>query len=104
MPNYIVKLTQGDKSWYLEWSTIVDAPITYGMTLEEFRQWYREEYGRDGISKLEERLERVERTGTSSFQRFELEHLLEMNRAGVKESCLTKGEIIQHYCIDRPKG
>ena len=41
MSNPIVKLTRGDKSWYLIWSTVADAPATYGMTLEELREHRR---------------------------------------------------------------
>lgn len=45
---------------YLEWSTVVDAPVTFGMTLEEFREHYREQYGAASMAELEQRLARVE--------------------------------------------
>lgn len=63
MPKFIVKIA----GKYLEWSTIVDAPSTYGMTLEQFKAYYRDEYGRLSMRELEERLARVEVTGTSSM-------------------------------------
>jgi hypothetical protein len=40
MPTYICKFQDGEKAYYLEWSTIVDAPITTGMSLQEFKQHY----------------------------------------------------------------
>ncbi len=97
MPRYIVKLTDKDKSWYLEWSTIVDAPVTHGMDLEEFRYYYLEEYGQQELSKLDNRLERVEKHGISGSC-YTLDQLLAANRAGPQESCLSKQEIIDKYC------
>lgn len=56
MGRYILKI----KDHYLEWSTVVDAPVTFGMLLPEFKEYYRDEYGRDGYRELKHRLERVE--------------------------------------------
>jgi len=82
---------------HLEWSTIVDAPVTYGMSLTEFKDWYILEYGRSSIDDLNQRLERVEKTGTSAFD-FSLDSILSCNRAGPKETELTKEELIEKYC------
>lgn len=89
MPRYICKIE--DK--YFEWSTIVDAPVTYGMTLEEFTQYYREEYGEQGMRDLPERMERVEAKGTSALAYGSLDELLECNRAGENDEELTREEI-----------
>jgi hypothetical protein len=89
MPNYIVKL--GTK--YLEWSTIVDAPITHGMTREELHDYIKSEYGEAGLRSLPERLERVEATGTSS-RIGTLEGHIACNRAGPKETELTFDELV----------
>ncbi len=94
MPRYIVKL----EDRYFEWSTVVDAPVTYPMTLEQFEAYYREEYGRVGMEQLPERLERVERQGTSARGyetpgRSCVEGLLACNRAGPRETCLTLDEL-----------
>jgi hypothetical protein len=97
MPRYIIKLTDQDESWYLEWSTIVDAPITYGLSLNEFKDWYLEEYGRKGYEELADRLKRVEKTGTSCLIS-NLEDVLSCNRAGPKETELTKEQLIDKYC------
>lgn len=80
---------------YFEWSTIVDAPITYGLSLDEYKQYYKEEYGLLSFEhELPQRLERVEKTGTSAFND-SVEDIISFNRAGPKESCLTKEELIK---------
>ena len=63
MPRFIVKLSEGDKEWYMEWSTVVDAPVTYGMSLEEFNKYYQEENGLRGMEDLPKRMERVKARG-----------------------------------------
>jgi hypothetical protein len=94
MPRYIIKLA--DK--YLEWSTIVDAPVTNGMSLEEFKEYYKSEYGVQGLNGLEERLKRVEEKGTSSIYEGSVDEVISGNRAGDNEKKLTKEEIIEKYC------
>lgn len=94
MGRSIVKL--GD--YYLEWSTIVDAPVTFGMSLEEFKEYYLAEYGRQGFGDLERRLERVEQSRTS-YRIGTLDDLLLCNRAGPDDSELTKVEIYKAYCL-----
>jgi hypothetical protein len=97
MPRYIVKLDD----WYLEWSTIVDAPVTEGMSLDDFRAHYLRQYGLQGESQLFERLERVEKNGTSALDET-LDGILSCNRAGPDEAELTKDEIIKAYCLGEP--
>ncbi len=63
MPKFIVKIS--DK--YFEFSTIVDAFTSVHSTREAFEKYYLERYGTDSKRELDERLERVERTGTSSM-------------------------------------
>lgn len=103
MPRYIIKLSHEGQDYYMEWSTIVDAPATYGMPLDEFRQYYQEEYGRSSLDELERRLVRVESTGTSCrLPGSTVDSLIEGNHAGNDEASLTKQEIIQKFCVDRP--
>lgn len=92
MPTYIIKI----ENYYLEWSTIVDAPISYGASLEEFRQYYQGKYGSEGM--LDERLKRVEKSGCSAYH-YDLDTLISCNRAGKDETCLTKEQIYQSYCL-----
>lgn len=41
MPRFIIKLTdpKDGLSYYLIWSTVVDAPVTYGLSLDEIKEW-----------------------------------------------------------------
>jgi hypothetical protein len=98
MPRYIVKLTEDDKSWYMEWSTVVDAPRTFGMSLEEFKEYYKEEYGRSSLQELEDRLKRVEERGTSCMLDKSAEDTISWNRAGKDETNLSIKQIIDFYC------
>jgi hypothetical protein len=67
---------------YFEFSSVVDAPVTYPLVLLEFKEYYRDEYGRQGFEELESRLERVEAKGTSSRLHENVEAVLKFNRAG----------------------
>lgn len=98
MGEFIVKL----RDHYLVWSTIVDAPITDGGTLDELKQWIREEYGNRGMETLPERLARVEAKGTSSLRDNSAESAIWLNRAGPNESTLTIVGIYRHYCLGEP--
>ena len=93
----IIKL--GD--YYLEWSSIVDAPIMFGLELEEFKEYYRLKYGTDGMDDLDARLERVELNGTSYLDNRNVGDAISVNRAGPDESELTEEEIYQAYCLRR---
>lgn len=99
MPHYIVKLTDDrvNKDYYMEWSTIVDAPISDAMSLDEFHNYYREKHGSVGMKELHERLGRVKITGCSRIDGGTLEGLIATNRAGPEEECLSKHEIIDFY-------
>lgn len=98
MGRFIVKL----EDYYFEWSTISDRPATFGMKLDEFTRFYREEYGRRGMQELPARLERVEKCGTSSYDSETPEELFLCNRAGPNESKLSAEEIYKAYCLCVP--
>ena len=98
MGQYIVKLHDR----YLIWSTIVDAPVTFGMTLDELRQHTKEEYGQQGLRELPKRLERVELHGVSAMSAQSSEELISFNRAGPDESALTIDEVYTAYCLQQP--
>jgi len=95
-----VKLTdkKANKDYYLEWSTVVDAPVTKGMPLDEFKEYYRKRNGDDAFVKLPERLERVEAKGTSSIQDKDVADTISLNRAGEAECHLDYDDLIEEYC------
>ena len=96
----IIKLEKGGESRYLEWSTIVDAPVTWGMTLDEFKEYYRDEYGAEGMRRLAERMARTELKGTSFYLDADVSHTIRHNRAGDCEACLAPDQIWEKY-VDR---
>lgn len=100
MPKYIIKLSDKEKNYYLEWSTIVDAPVSNGMALEEFKSYYKELYGTSSLEDLEKRLERVEQKGTSSLVD-SLKETISNNRAGYREQHLTYKQLIENYCLKK---
>jgi len=95
MPCHIIKLR--DK--YLEWSTIVDAPLTPGLTLEQLKEHIRDKYGSESLDRLPSRLERVEKYGTSMLEGISVGDLIAGNRAGENETRLTEDEIYERYCV-----
>ena len=97
MGRCILKLPGRDKFWYLIWSTVADAPVTYGMTLDELREYIREKEGASGLRDLPERLARCDAHGTSSLIS-SLEGLVECNRAGPGETNLSLEQIVEAYC------
>jgi len=109
MPHYIIKLETAVGPRYLEWSTVVDAPVTYGMPLDAFTKYWRKEYGGDADrgDRLEARLRDVEAKGTDSFSDASVDATIANNRAGAGETRLTKEQIVEYYCLRRgrhPKG
>lgn len=95
MPRYIAKF---EEDLYCEWSTVVDAPVTYGMTREQFDDYYKYEYGRRAVQpfgEYEGRMERVEKYGTSMMGGFDVKTLIIGNRAGPDETEATMKEIIE---------
>jgi hypothetical protein len=101
---YIVRLNDGERAYYMEWSTIVDAPVTYGMTREDFETYYRDEYGRSGAKDMPERMARVDAKGTSAHHDSSAWDTIWLNRAGKEETRLTLEQIVQHYCRDGGEG
>lgn len=82
---------------YFVWSSVVDAPITYGMTKEELKTFIKDEEGNQGLENLDLRLARVDAKGTSSMIHNSLEEQISFNRAGEDEKCLTLDQIYKKY-------
>lgn len=99
MPEMIIKVYD----YYLEYSTISDAPLTFGMKLDEFKEYYQCEYGRNGMDGLQRRLDRLEeRAGTTSVLNTSMAETIRNNRAGPNEENLTIDEIYRAYCLREP--
>jgi RNase P/RNase MRP subunit POP5 len=85
---------------YLVWSSIVDAPITFGTTLDQLRDFWQEEYGRVGLEAIDDSLARG-RVKTVA-------DVVACNRAGRGETRLTAEQIVEHYFVrrggDAPEG
>jgi hypothetical protein len=71
------------------------------MTLERFKAYYLEEYGKSGLAGFAMRLERVEKYGTSSMLHENAREVMKYNHAGKDETCLTFEQIVDVYCIKR---
>lgn len=95
MGHYIVCLRDGDQTWWLEWSTVVDAPVMFGMSENAFRDYYIAKYG----SIDAERFERARSKGTSA-RYASLQSLIMGNHAGPDGSRLTHEELLTQYCRD----
>jgi hypothetical protein len=87
---------------YLVWSTIVDAPTTFGMTLDELYEYARIEEGASGVRRLTANMERIERTGTTFRTGASLQFALAGNHAGPDDAELSVDEIYQAYCLQVP--
>lgn len=94
MPKFIVKLAE-DK--FVEWSTIVDAPVTYILSKEGMIEYLDAEYGRASKENNVVRVDRADKTGTSSMMGDDLESIVSGNRAGPKETEISLAEIIEQY-------
>jgi|SRR5208337_1703752 len=101
MPAYICKVEAAGRDYYFEFSTVVDAPVTFGMTRREFEEYYCKEYGNYALEsgEFQDRMKRVEAKGTSSHMHASAEEVLSVNRAGKNETRLTVAQLIDAYCV-----
>lgn len=90
------------KDYYLIWSSVVDAPVSFGMNRVELEKWLKEEYGRAGLSDWLRMIPRVDEIGTSFYERDSVEDTIDGNRAGPMGACLTLDEIYTAYCLQEP--
>lgn len=100
MGNFLFKLTDKGRDYYLEWSTIVDAPVTYGMSLEELEAYILKTYGERGLATLPPRLARIEARGHSAIDDDAATawEAVWLNRAGDGETWLTLEQMVAKYC------
>jgi hypothetical protein len=91
MAHHIIKLGEH----YLTWSTVVEAPVSRGMNLDDFKRYYQARYVSTDTLDIE--LALVEVRGVSTIVD-DLDSLISCNRAGDKERHLTISELIKKYC------
>jgi hypothetical protein len=106
MPRYIIKITdyRDQTDYYLEWSSIVDGPLTYGIPLDEMENYILHKYGSEGMQEWPARLARMQENGftTSHGPVSDILHeVFECNRAGENEKCLDKEGLLNKYCRDQ---
>ena len=89
---------------YLVQSTVVDAPITFGMTLDELLDFYMEEMGRSCVESpsFHQSLRRLASYGTTCLLYKSAEETLEGNHAGPNGEELTFEEIYKAYVLREP--
>ena len=98
MPRYI--LHHRDTDMYLEYSTVVDAPVTIAVTRDEMRAYLikRDGDGGDDGREVDERLNRAKRTGTSCrHPGGSLESEITCNRAGRDETEMSREQFIRYF-------
>ena len=79
MPQFLIH----HKGAYNFFSTVSDgACFVSALTLEQVKEFTQEEYGKEGMRKLPDRLDRVHRKGCSSMDDLTLSGVLVCNRAG----------------------
>jgi hypothetical protein len=101
MPKFVVKL----KDKYLEWSTVVAAPVTRGMTREQMARYLMQRETELAERSVEEVLKRADEYGTSRFPWEEgIRAALVCNRAGDGEVEITQDEIYEKYCTPKAEG
>ena len=89
MGRCLIRLDDSDGAWFLEWSTVVDAPATYGLRYEDAC----EAWGKD-------RVDRCADNGTTWMHEPARYGVSEVtgNRAGFEECNLTSLEIVEWFC------
>lgn len=94
MAKAIVKLAD-DK--YVEWSSVVDAPVSCVMSRKDMREYLHETYGMASVAGNLERLDRADEHGTSFHTPTPASAVAGFNRAGPNETKLSLEEIIKQY-------
>lgn len=101
MQHLVIKLydKKFNIDYYMEWSTILDAPYTFGCTLQEFKKYYKKQYGIAGLREFDRAFPRIEATGCSSMTGIDtVNSLILCNRAGKNERKLTMEQILHNFC------
>ena len=99
MPRFLIKLNAGDRDWYLVWSTVVDAPVSMGLSFDEAEIDVHQRYGDAGRNWWPTAANLLKEKGVST-RGYECSiDVIKYNRAGAGESCLSPDEIVKVYCL-----
>jgi hypothetical protein len=93
-----VKFNDGTRDWWMDWGTMFDSPNTTGDTLEEYRKYIKEEWGRRGLADFDSDVERGKYNTRNNLEQANIKN----NRAGPNGKRLTEKQIIQVYCHKIP--
>lgn len=85
------------KDYYLEWSSVVDAPVSAGMKRDDFKKYYRREYGESGMLDFERRMMTADAVGSTWGET--AAEVIRGNRAAPHEKSLSLDEIYRAYCL-----
>jgi hypothetical protein len=85
------------KGAYNFYSTISDgARLESAITLDQLKDFTKQEFGDHGLRMLDDRLSRANKTGSSEYYS-NLENTILSNRAGENEKHLSKEEFIKKF-------
>jgi hypothetical protein len=88
---------------YNLYTTVADGPcFESALTLDQLREYIREQYGQSGIDRLHGRLERAHKNGCSSMLGETLEECIACNRAGPNEAHISLDEFVARYLTLTP--
>jgi hypothetical protein len=99
VPRFLIKLNADDRDWYLVWSTVVDAPVSMGMSFDEAEIDVHQRYGAAGRGWWPTATNLLKEKGVSTRGYENAVAVLHGNRAGAGESCLSPDEIVEVYCL-----
>lgn len=103
MPTYICRFEHGGTPYYFDFSTVVDAPVSCAMKLREYKRYYFDKYGSEGMRDLPGRLARADAKGTSSISDKDLRDTVSFNRAGPKEGHVGVKKLLAMVLADRAR-
>ena len=94
MGRFVVKLGPNQ---YVEWSSVVDAPVTNIMARHEMIQYLDHQDGARAFHENRERMKRADEHGTSCMAPTSRDDIIQFNRAGENEKCITLAQIKRRY-------
>lgn len=94
MARFFVKLIKKNIPHYLVWSTVVDAPVSDGMPLGKFKEYFISSRGIDFLEYFDEQIQIADKNYRENL------NFIKFNRAGMDEKQLLITEIIEAYCVD----